>query len=254
MLMKHLINEWQDFSLRKDVEKISRELQKENKYEKPLIVEILIVVTTLLLDKLFDLFNQCIEIQKIVVVSLALLSLATLAYILIVFIKDYLYVKCVIKKSKVNIKSYVDSFDNNVCYYALTSCNFYENLLQISSDILAKNAEELKEKRDFFYIETNYYINKCIAELNKMENVIKDVFTDNPEEVICNSKIHISRLKNIIDLLCEIRKNLYLMETTEAFLHTRKISLTYDAVMNNILKRTNELRLFKDKLLWIESQ
>ncbi len=252
--MKHSINEWQDFSLRKDVEKISRELHKTKKYEKPLIIELLIVTLTLLFDKFFDLFNQCITIQIVVYSILAILAFITLLYLLYTFIKEYLDVKTIIKKSIVIIKPYVDSFDNNVCYYALTACNFYEDLLQISVELSEKETKEGKEKESFFYIETNYYINKCIAELNKMGNVVENVFTDNAEEVIYNSKIHFSRFKNIVDLLCQIRKNLYSMETTKSFSDTKAISVEYDDVMRNMIKRTNELNIFKDQLEWVEKE
>lgn len=251
--MKHSINEWQDFSLRKDVEKISRELHKTKKYEKPLIIELLITAITLLLDKFLDLFDQCIIVKKVVFSALAFFAFITLIYLLYILIKEYLNVKTIIKKSAVTIKPYVDSFDNNVCYYALTACNFYEDLLQISVELSEKETKEGKEKENFFYIETHYYINKCIAELNKMGNVIENVFTDNTDEVIYNSKIHFSRLKNIVDLLYEIREKLYSMKTVKSFLDTKAISIKYDDVMQDMIKRTNELKIYTNQLVWVSS-
>ena len=249
--MKHPINEWQDLSLRKDVENISRELRKKKNYEKTLLLEILIATITLLFDKFFDLFNNCEMMKKIVYGILAFAALAILIYVLSGLLKEYFEVKSIIKKSIVAIKPYVDSFDNNVCYYALTACNFYEDLLQISTGLSGNETNAVKEKENFFYIETNYYINKCIAEINKMENVIENVFTDNAEDVIYYSKIHFSRLKNIVDLMLEIRKHLYTMNKVKSFSETKTISEKYDEVMRNVVLRTNRLNLFNDKLLWI---
>ena len=87
-----------------------------------------------------------------------------------------------------------------------------------------------------------------------LDDVVENVFTDNAEEVIYNSKIHFSRFKNIVDLLCQIRKNLYSMETTKSFSDTKAISVEYDDVMRNMIKRTNELNIFKDQLEWVEKE
>ena len=250
--MRCSINEWQDFSIKKDVEKISRELQKTKKYEKPLIIEITVATASLLFDKFFDLASECIVAQRIVLGGLAFIVLCTLIYLLCIYVRDYFDAKRIIKKSKVNIRPYVDTFDNSVCYYALTACNFYEELLQLSFDISEEKTKAVKKKESFFYIETNYYINKCIAELNKMENVIKNVFTDKSEDVINNSMIHFSRLKNLFDLLYEIRVDLYLMDKIESFSDTKTISAEYDEVMRNLAARTNALNLFNDNLFWIE--
>ena len=250
--MRHSINEWQDFSIRKDIEKISRELHKTKNYEKPLIIEIIVATVTLLFDKYFDLSAESTLVQKIVFGWLSFIALCTLIYLFYIYIRDFFDTKSIIKKSKVNIRPYVDTFDNSICYYSLTASNFYEELRQLSLDTSGKEPKAAKKKESFFYIETHYYINKCISELNKMENVIINVFTDNSEEVICNSKIHFSRLKNLVDLLYEIRVDLYEMNGIESFPDTKALSEEYDKVMREFVDRINSFNAFKNKLVWIE--
>lgn len=250
--MNHSINEWQDLSLKKDIERISHLLHRKTKYEKPIIIEILITILTLLLDKVFDLFNQCEHIKRIVFAILFIVAIITLIWLLISIVKEYFATKLGIKKSAVTIKPYVDIFDNGVCYYALTASNFYEGLLQISVDLTAKNDQELKEKENFYFIETNYYINKSISELNKLQNVIINVFTNDAEDVIYRSRIHISRLQNIVELLLNIRKELNKMSSTISYSETLVISDKYDDLMRSILAKVNDQGIISDKLVWIE--
>ena len=56
--MNHTINEWQDMSLRKDVQQISKELQNRKSLEKPLLLEIYIGIISLIFDKFLDLVNS----------------------------------------------------------------------------------------------------------------------------------------------------------------------------------------------------
>lgn len=206
-MMRQSINEWQDFSIKKDIEKIFREIHNNKKYEKPLIIEITIAVITLLFDKFFDLNTKYILAQKIVFGLLSLIAFFILIFLLFIYVKDYFDTQNIIKKSKVAIRPYVDSFDNSICYYALTACSFYEELLQLSLNQSGEKTKEIIKKESFFYIETNYYINKCIFELNKMENLFKNVFTESSEDVIYKSKVHFSRLKNLVDLIVSQTKS-----------------------------------------------
>ena len=250
--MNHSINEWQDLSLKKDIEKISHLLHKKTKYEKPVVIEILITILTLLLDKVFDLFGQYEQIKRIVFALLFIVAITTLLCLLTSIVRDYLVTKLAIKKSAVTIKPFVDIFDNGVCYYAMTASNFYEGLLQISIDLTSRDDQELKEKENFYFIETNYYINKSISELNKLQNVISNVFTNDAKDVICRSKIHISRLQNIVELLFNIRKELNKMSSTISYSETLVISDKYDDLMRSILAKVNDQGIISDKLVWIE--
>lgn len=250
--MRQSINEWQDFSIKKDVEKISRELHSNKKYENTLIVEIIIAMVSLLFEKLFDLNTKYILLKKTVFGALSLIAVLILFYLLYIYLKDYFDTRNNIKKSKVQVRPYVDSFDDNICYYALTACAFYEELLQLYTNQSGKKTGETIKKESFFYIETHYYINKCIFELNRMENLYINVFTDSPNDVICKSKIHFSRLKNLVELLYEIRLSLYSMKTIESFCDTNAVSKEYDEIMRNLIERTNSINPFKDKLFWVE--
>lgn len=252
--MRHTINEWQDMGLKKDVENITKELQKNKSYEKPLILELYIAVITLIIDKIFDLANGCELVQKIVLYCLLSIATGIFIYAVFTYIKDYFATRSKIKSSIYNIKPYIDSFDNNICYYAMTASNFYENILGTNATTNASTSQSVPtlntDKEQFYYIETHYYINKCISELSKMDNIFKDVFTDEAEDVIYNSKIHFSRLKNIIDLLVNIRKNLYQYSSTVCNKEADEISGKYDAVMKEFVDRINGANKFSTKLEW----
>lgn len=254
--MKHAINEWQDMGLKKDVENITKELQKNKTYEKPLILELYIAIVTLIIDKIFDYSNGCEEVKETILWILFGIASAIFIYAVVVYIKDYWATRSKIKSSVINIKPYVDSFDNNICYYALTASNFYESLvLELGSTENTESpnpTESNKEKCRFYYIEIHYYINKCISEFSKMENIFKDIFTNEADDVIFKSKIHFSRLKNIVDLLSDIRikldNNLEISNASE----TNQISKKYDEVMNKFIKTINVSKKFSSELKWIE--
>lgn len=254
--MRHTINEWQDMGLKKDVENITKELQKNKSYEKPLILELYIAVITLIVDKIFDLATGCELVQKIILY--VLLSFATVIFVwaILTYIKDYFVTRSKIKSSIYNIKPYIDTFDNNICYYAMTAGNFFENILEnnATSDVSTSQPTPTVnvDKDQFYYIETHYYINKCISELSKMDNIFKNIFTDNAEEVIYNSKIHVSRLKNIVDLLVNIRKNLYQCSSIVRNQEAEEISRKYDDIMREFVDRINGSNKFSTKLEWIK--
>lgn len=271
--MRQPINEWQDMSLKKDVENITKELQKNKSNEKPLILELYIAVITLVIDKLFDYSTGCEVVQKIVLYILFTVATVIFFYAVVVYIRNYLATRSKIKRSIYNIKPYIDLFDNNICYYALTASNFYENFLLESGSptgdvsitrplqtdytddqVSLTPPQSDKEKGQFYYIETHYYINKCISEISKMENIAKDIFTDNAEDAIYNSKIHFSRLKNIVDLLLNIRRNLYenaRISDTDV-LETDQISGKYDDTMVDFIKKINDLKKFSTELNWVK--
>lgn len=254
--MKHTIDEWQDMGLKKDVENITKELQKNKSYEKPLILELYIAVITLITDKIFDLANGCELVQKIVLYVLLSIATGIFIYAVFTYIKDYFATRSKIKSSINNTKPYIDSFDNNICYYAMTTGNFYKNISGTNATTIPSTSQPAStfntDKEQFYYIETHYYINKCISELSKIDNIFKDVFTNDVEDVIYNSKIHFSRLKNIVDLLVNIRKNLYQCSSTVCNKEADEISGKYDAVMQEFVDRINRSNKFTTKLEWTQ--
>ena len=86
----------------------------------------------------------------------------------------------------------------------------------------------------------------------------QDVFTNSPEGVIKQSKIHITRLRNIVDLLSTIRTNLYndfnpsVMADATIMLETTKISHEYDIIMNSTLGRISDNMGNEVQLKWIK--
>ncbi|MDR0476069.1 MAG: hypothetical protein LBH43_20680 [Treponema sp.] len=52
--MKLTVNDWQDFSLKKDIEKLSNHVRRVNKFEAAAFFNIILALDTVILDKLFD--------------------------------------------------------------------------------------------------------------------------------------------------------------------------------------------------------
>lgn len=247
--MKHTINEWQDMGLKKDVEYITKELGKKNSHEKPLVIELYITIITLVVDKFFDFYQAKEKTQLYILCFLLAVATGILLYTLYVYLKDYWTTRSKIKSSVFNIKPYVNTFDNNICYYAMTANNFYENYnsekinnTNKQSDLQQNNLIFL-EKQKFYYIETHYYINKCIHELSRMENVFENVFTDKALDVTKYSKIHVSRLTNILQLIHSIRFDIYKDSNILKASDIDEISKEYDRIMKKFIVRTNNNKL-----------
>ncbi len=238
------VNEWQDMSLKKEVNAISRELRKNKSFEKPLILEMFITIILLVVDKAFDYTSGFECVQRIILLLLSAVALAIFLWAVLRQFYEWFSTLNKIKNSKIKAKPYIDLFDNEICYYALTASNFYENLFcymrQATLSDTEKENSSYAEKCTFYYIETNYYINKCICELDKLENISDSVFTSHANDVIYRSRIHFSRLQNIIDLLITIRKDLYSLSDIQKDDETNQISKEYDGIMRTFVSKMNK--------------
>ena len=162
-----------------------------------------------------------------------------------------------IKREVVRIKPYVDIFDNNICYCALTASSFFTEYDEMRKGISTDQWHD--DKTIFYYIECNYYINKCIAELDRMQGVAQDIFTNNPDGVIQQSKIHIIRLQNIVNLLSTILSSLYndfkcsSVANQKAMSETNKISKEYDSIMERTLSRISNSIDDTVPLVWMKA-
>ena len=53
--MRHTVNEWQDLSLKKDVENVAREIKRKGKRESILTLDLLLAILAIVFDHLFHL-------------------------------------------------------------------------------------------------------------------------------------------------------------------------------------------------------
>lgn len=87
-------------------------------------------------------------------------------------------------------------FDNEVCFNTLTS--------KVYADYLSKgnyNKKVNDEELVFYYFEASFYRNKTIRQLMNMNYKLKNVFSNDINEIIGQKKISIARLENILETI-----------------------------------------------------
>lgn len=206
--------DWQEFSLKKDIEKISKQVEKGKKAFYCFVWEALVFFFTLFLDHFFEISSS--ESNCSLFLVWILLALSPL--ILLVFsvpIKLSIQLKKA-KKGIVLTKDYVDIFDNQICYWVMTGRSYYETITK------TRDVSEVI----FCYQEASYYINKAIFELYKMLPIITKVFSDEVDEVKKGKVISISRLVNVIQLILDFKPQIEVRDDNgEIFINSNGIIL-----------------------------
>lgn len=191
--MKNKVNEWQELSLKKDIEKIVKVISRKQVIDYSIIIDLGIAVAALLLDNLLSqTAPERIWLFWCLFVPCALL----LAWHLWQFIGELLK-KHNSKYSVYPIQELIDSFDNDICYYVMMA-DAYNQML---TDAITQDNNLVT----FYYIETWYYINKAKAKMYSMQFKTKQIFTKEPDDVVKKNKILISRLVNITQIMEDIR-------------------------------------------------
>lgn len=183
--------DWQEFSLKKDVEKIAKEVKKEKKAIYCVVWEAIVFFFTFFLDHFFEINseqNNC----SLYITWIVLAVSPFVVSLLIAFIK-FLSRLVKAKKGYVLTSGYVDIFDNQICYWVMIGRS-YNEMLSTATDV---------SKIIFYYQEASYYINKAIFELYKMAPVITKAFSDDIDKVKKEKVISISRLINVIQLILD---------------------------------------------------
>ena len=185
--------DWQDLSLKKDVEKISKSINSSTDFSISIIINLIIATLALALTAI-----SVIKQEKsliCLIIALAIISAATpLAIFLVRCIKKHRKVIYEIIKKKMPVKEYVDKFDNKICSNAMMADSLFEHM-KIEQDITAKY---------YCICEINYYINKCIDELYTMKNMSSQIFDGTK-----NNCVSPKRLRLVLKLLNNLRRQTY---------------------------------------------
>jgi len=185
--------DWQDLSLKKDVERISKNIKPFPEINLSVIASLIIATLTLVLTAISLVSDKKIPIGLIV--ALAILSIIVpITIILVSLIMKYCKAIYRIKNNKMPTKEYVDKFDNKICSSAMMADSLFEHM-KAEPDIAAKY---------YCISEINYYINKCIHELYAMKNMNSQVFVD--DKINCVSP---KRLRLVLKLLNNLRVQTY---------------------------------------------
>ena len=204
-------NGWQDFSVKKYVEKIARNTAHTKIINTGIIVDFLLLLVGIIIEQSIPVTE--IE-KKIYILILIIIAILSLSSVWVVQLFDYIKNKST--RVQHRIRRCVDSFDNEICYYVMMSKSF-QDLLNNCND------NEDKNMRIFYYTEMCFYRNKTIVELYKMIQILNLVFEINPGKVRSQKKISVFRLENIIKMVNEINDSIKLLEEIISSYHYKDV-------------------------------
>ncbi len=232
--MKNKVNEWQELSLKKDIEKISRVITRNKLITSAFIFDIAIAVIAIVIDKFLSPADE--SNRTWLFWALFVMSLVPLVVILLIAIRDQ------IRKRNgaynvYSVSELIDSFDNDICYYVMMA-NTYNQML---NDSIKQGDNNVAV---FYYIETWYYVNKAKSKMHKMLYKTKQIFTKEPNDVLQRNMISISRLVNIIMIIEDIRVSSNKFIDDKSLVLTDKsiveINREYDKSYRNFISKINE--------------
>ena len=212
--------DWQSFSLKKDIEAISKKIKNSNDIQLSFFAEISLVVFGVAFGNIFA------DAHKEAILWIVLSALSFIpALILIGKALLQKYIENRPGSDMIKPKDFIDSFDNSICYYVLMSESYYSMLI----DITQKNDTISPEVQSFYYIEASYYMNKAIAELSPIVKIPDKVLTMDTNHIVEKRLISIARYYNLKNLL----------ETICAFLEQQK-QIVGSLEKGNIIIQTNQ--------------
>lgn len=185
---KYDVLDWQSFSEKKDIEEIAKNTKDKNEIQITAAIEIAMGVSSIVSDTIF-----CGKVLVVV-------SWITLAISLIPLI--WLGIKYSIRfynrkkrgNDIPNVSSLINLFDNEICYYAMMA-ESYTNKLDNLDDNIPFSVKQ------FYFIETCFYINKAIYNLSLTSNCKDKLYSTDKKKLHQNRNISYTRLKNIFDIL-----------------------------------------------------
>lgn len=197
---KYTANSWQDFSLKKDIEKIlAMQKTKETNIDIT-IISIVISFIAVLVDKYFDMIgdNKCLYFFIVLMLSVFPIIIIIIKWIITCQKRSGLAVH------GLPLKQLIDIFDNEVCYYIMMSESFYD-LLKEAVDDTDDTDDNMKL---FYYTQICFYKNKAIDKLYFMKSKLNAVFDTDYIAVISKKKVAFARLEIVINIINIINKEI----------------------------------------------
>ena len=114
--------DWQSFSLKKDIEIISKEIKNSNAIQLSFFAEISLVVLGAALANI-------ISGNQIFWIVISILSFIPALFLIIKAVRQK-YRESRAGNDMVRPKDFIDSFDNSICYYVLMSKSYYSMLMK----------------------------------------------------------------------------------------------------------------------------
>jgi len=192
---KLTVNDWQEFSIKKDLEKLNRLVKRTSVIGTTAIFDLSIAFLAVLFDRLFDNIDLSIRVTVYIVVAIVIIiSLLT------IFLQRgaiFLRRKSISVPSR-ELREYIDMFDNEIWCFVMMSDSFL--------DLLTNEHSADKHRKIFYYSETCFWLNKSIDKLSTMIHKLPGIFENDPNIITQNKKVSVSRLTNLLDIIYSIRK------------------------------------------------
>jgi hypothetical protein len=199
--MKNInFTDWQDLWLKKDIEGISKKINQFPVFNFIVLIEIIIGILTLALGFISIINNDsgiiCTEILVSIIIILVCASIVIpISVYSINIYKKIKKTKLDIENETMNVKEYIDIFDNKVCNCVMMANTLCENI-SIEDNIEAQ----------YFISETSYYLNKSIDILLNMQSMTGQIFKDDKKDPI--KKVAPHRLLLVLKLIIETRNEI----------------------------------------------
>jgi hypothetical protein len=183
--MKNInFSDWQDLSLKKDIEDINRILKKKPVVNIFIMIEIIIGILTVGFSTIGIISSDPNYLKLIIVLIIVSLTAPLVIFIALVLQKSQ-QDKEKIKNKNLDMKPYIDIFDNKVTSYIMMATSMMDNIKKERSSISV-------EVKYFILSESSYLINKCINELYRTGPFLERLFTEKYENRIAPSRLHMA--------------------------------------------------------------
>ena len=224
--------DWQNMALKKDTEAILKKLNSHEPIFFSLCWEIVIAIGVVIVDHLFDTEKVGPMIWIIVAGGALLPAIIILLYKLISWSSTIVRVK----RGNYSIRDFINTFDNNICNFAMTSdsyCHLLDNL-----------QTEGNQEKVFLYQEGCYYNNKAIQELYKMKPVISKVFSKDINKAAKKRLIALYRLESLLQIMRnnENKLNEKVNNFSESAISSQKeMNIIYADMINSFINDLNQI-------------
>lgn len=231
------INDWKTIQLQNDVKYIKRNSIRSSAANWSLVVDVFLLLLAFVLDNIFsESTEQTYNLVWIVIAFLGVLIPIIITVVEFIKLKHHERISRII----MNSKDIVSMFDDEICYLIMSAETFYTNLKELTTKIHDRQNALLAE---FYFIETEYYLNKSVNLILRMENNLSSVID---EADITKSRISKRRLNNSINLIACIYEELFSLEALFSSDNTKNKLVAYCIILNKdkMIERYNSLRRF----------
>lgn len=184
-------SDWQEMALKKDIEQIKKKLTSQEPILFSLCWELVLALGSIITDHLFDTESAPEWVWIIVIILAVTPAIVILGCMAAKWVHSILRVK----KGILNVKDFVDVFDNEISYWVMLS-NAY-------TDMLTEDTNAGSSEKEFLYREGCYYNNKSMHALYAMKSNFDKVFSYNLDEVRKNNLVDMERLFNLLSVMNE---------------------------------------------------